>query len=60
MKWKCSPLPFEGQKRGYGKILHEILKRFPDSSVFVDLFGGSGLLSRMIKDEKPDGRRLIV
>ena len=56
MKWKCSPLPFEGQKRGYGKILHEILKRFPDSSVFVDLFGGSGLLSRMIKDEKPDSK----
>lgn len=30
------------------------MKRFSDRTVFVDLFGGSGLLSHITKRERPD------
>lgn len=32
----------------------KILKNYPDDAVYVDLFGGSGLLSHITKCEKPD------
>ena len=32
----------------------KILKQYPDDAVYVDLFGGSGLLSHITKREKPD------
>ncbi len=32
----------------------KVLKRFSDRTVFVDLFGGSGLLSHITKRERPD------
>lgn len=48
-----SPLPFQGQKRKFIKHFKEALKAFPDKATYVDLFGGSGLLSHTIKQEKP-------
>lgn len=49
-----APLPFQGQKRKWGVEFKDALKQFGNCNVFVDLFGGSGLLSRMVKDERPD------
>ena len=40
-----APLPFVGQKRMFAREFIKVLGQFPDSTVFVDLFGGSGLLS---------------
>jgi D12 class N6 adenine-specific DNA methyltransferase family protein len=51
-----SPLPFQGQKRKFIKHIKEALKAFPDKATYVDLFGGSGLLSHTIKQEKPLAR----
>lgn len=51
-----SPLPFQGQKRKFVKHFKEALKAFPDKATYVDLFGGSGLLSHTIKQEKPLAR----
>ena len=42
-----APLPFQGQKRNF-------LKAFKDKDIFVDLFGGSGLLSHTIKQMRPE------
>ena len=51
-----APLPFMGQKwRSIGKF-RKALATFPDARVFVDLFGGSGLLSHTVKQERPDAR----
>lgn len=49
-----APLPFQGQKRKWNGEFKKTLKQFSDCNVFIDLFGGSGLLSRMVKDERPD------
>ena len=51
-----SPLPFQGQKRKFVKHFKEALKAFPNNATYVDLFGGSGLLSHTIKQEKPLAR----
>ena len=48
-----APLPFQGQKRMFAKDFVAALKQFPDNAVFVDLFGGSGLLSHLTKRSKP-------
>ena len=40
-----APLPFVGQKRMFAHEFIKVLKQFPDDATFVDLFGGSGLLS---------------
>lgn len=48
------PLPFQGQKRMFAKEFIKVLKHYPDDAVFVDLFGGSGLLSHITKCQKPD------
>ncbi len=47
-------LPFVGQKRMFASEFRKVLKRFSDRTVFVDLFGGSGLLSHITKRERPD------
>lgn len=53
-KFTSAPLPFQGQKRMFIKeFAHVVKETFPDASVFVDLFGGSGLLSRTAKDTLP-------
>lgn len=49
-----SPLPFQGQKRRFQKEFKEALKEFKTAPVFVDLFGGSGLLSNWAKALYPD------
>lgn len=49
-----APLPFVGQKRMFAKEFIKVLGHFPDSTVFVDLFGGSGLLSHITKCVRPD------
>lgn len=45
-----APLPFQGQKRRWNGAFKKALKEFDDCNVFIDLFGGSGLLARMAKD----------
>ena len=49
-----SPLPFQGQKRRFQTSFKEALKGFKDAPMFVDLFGGSGLLSHWVKEMYPD------
>lgn len=51
-----SPLPFQGQKRRFLKLFKETLKEYPEMGVYVDLFGGSGLLSHAVKQIYPDAR----
>lgn len=49
-----APLPFVGQKRMFAKEFIRVLEQFNDKTVFVDLFGGSGLLSHITKSKRPD------
>lgn len=44
-----APLPFVGQKRMFARKFMKVLEQYPESTVFVDLFGGSGLLSHITK-----------
>ena len=53
-EYLSAPLPFVEQKRMFAQKFKEVLKEYPDNSVFVDLFGGSGLLSHITKREKPN------
>ena len=48
------PLPFEGNKKLWRKNYKEILKEFGDIEIFVDLFGGSGILSNWTKNTYKD------
>lgn len=52
-QYLSTPLPFVGQKRMFAREFIQVLKRYPDDAVFVDLFGGSGLLSHITKYQKP-------
>ena len=54
--WSSAPLPFQGQKRNFASAYREVLKLYPECTTIVDLFGGSGLLARISKDERPDAR----
>ena len=49
-----APLPFVGQKRLFAREFIKVLNQYPDDTVFVDLFGGSGLLSHIAKRQKPN------
>lgn len=49
-----APLPFVGQKRMFAKEFIKLLEQYPEDAVFVDLFGGSGLLSHITKCQKPN------
>lgn len=51
-----APLPFMGQKRMFAKHFIEVIKQYPAGTVFVDLFGGSGLLSHITKHIHPASR----
>lgn len=44
------PLPFEGNKKLWSKNFKEILKEYNDIEIFIDLFGGSGILSHWTKN----------
>lgn len=48
-----APLPFVGQKRMFAREFIKVLEQYPEDTVFVDLFGGSGLLSHITKCQKP-------
>lgn len=52
--YQQAPLPFQGQKRRFQTPFKESLKEFKKCNVFIDLFGGSGLLSQWVKEERPD------
>ena len=52
-QYLSAPLPFVGQKRMFAKEYIKVLKQFPEDTIFVDLFGGSGLLSHIAKYQKP-------
>ena len=49
-----APLPLVGQKRMFAKEFIKVLEQYPEDAVFVDLFGGSGLLSHITKCQKPN------
>ncbi len=51
-----APLPFQGQKRNFIPAFSTAVAGIEDNAVVVDLFGGSGLLSRTTKDIKPSCR----
>lgn len=51
-QYNSAPLPFVGQKRMFAKEFKKVLEQFPDGTTFVDLFGGSGLLSHIAKCQK--------
>lgn len=55
-RFSSSPLPFRGSKRYYVKRFREVLAQAQDIDTVVDLFGGSGLLSRVAKDTLPNCR----
>ena len=54
--YNAAPLPFMGQKRRFVPQFRKALQEFPFATTFVDLFGGSGLLSHIAKRERPDAR----
>lgn len=54
--YTSAPLPFMGQKRRFIGEFRKVIKEFSDAAVFVDLFGGSGLLSHVVKRERPDAK----
>lgn len=56
LKYKQAPLPFQGQKRRFLNEFSSALKAFSEDYIFVDLFGGSGLLSHTIKQIYPNAR----
>ena len=53
-KYTQAPLPFQGQKRRFLKPFKEALKKFSPTATYIDLFGGSGLLSHTVKQYYPD------
>lgn len=55
-QYNSAPLPFVGQKRMFAKEFRKVLEQFPDGTTFVDLFGGSGLLSHIAKCQKPHSK----
>lgn len=48
-----APLPFQGQKRRFIKDLKIVLKDYDPQAIYVDLFGGSGLVSHTVKQHYP-------
>lgn len=49
-----APLPFMGQKRKFLKQFKPALEKYPADATYVDLFGGSGLLSHTVKRLYPN------
>lgn len=54
--FSMSPLPFRGTKRYYIRRFKAVLQQCGHINTVVDLFGGSGLLSRVAKDMLPNAR----
>ncbi|MGG7074346.1 DNA adenine methylase [Campylobacter sp. 9BO] len=59
MRYNKAPLPFQGQKKGFIKQFNELIRdefsAYKDA-IFLDAFGGSGLLSHNIKQIYPNAR----
>lgn len=55
-KYNNAPLPFQGQKRAFLKKFKEALNGFSSEATYVDLFGGSGLLSHTVKEAYPEAK----
>lgn len=54
-KFIQAPLPFQGQKRKFLKSFQTALKQhFNANYLYVDLFGGSGLLSHFVRQVYPE------
>ena len=53
-QYLSAPLPFVGQKRIFAKEFAKVLEQYPEDAIFVDLFGGSGLLSHIAKCKRPN------
>ncbi|MDN3671708.1 DNA adenine methylase [Flavobacterium branchiarum] len=51
-----APLPFMGQKRKFLKQFKPALQGYSPTATYVDLFGGSGLLSHTVKAQYPNAR----
>ena len=49
-----APLPFMGQKRKFLKQFKPALENYSSTATYVDLFGGSGLLSHTVKSLYPN------
>lgn len=59
MTYNKAPLPFQGQKKNFIKQFRELLKdefSWHKDGIFIDAFGGSGLLSHNIKQTFPNAR----
>ncbi|MBQ0907493.1 DNA adenine methylase [Flavobacterium sp. F-328] len=54
--YTAAPLPFMGQKRRFLKDFKNALTAFPPDAIYIDLFGGSGLLSHTTKQFYPDAK----
>jgi len=55
-KYTAAPLPFQGQKRAFISEYAKALQKFPHNSIYIDLFGGSGLLSHVVKYVHPEAQ----
>lgn len=53
-QYLSAPLPFQGQKRMFAREYIKVINQFPADTTFIDLFGGSGLLSHIAKCQKPN------
>lgn len=54
--YTTAPLPFMGQKRKFLKAYKEALNKYPKNAIYVDLFGGSGLLAHNTKKHYPTAK----
>lgn len=50
-KYNQAPLPFQGQKRRFLTTFKQALNSFSKDAIYVDLFGGSGLLAHTVKQQ---------
>lgn len=55
-KFIQAPLPFQGQKRMFLAAFKQALGYFSPTATYVDLFGGSGLLSYTTKQHYPQAK----
>ena len=51
-----APLPFMGQKRKFLKQFKPALQNYSSTATYIDLFGGSGLLSHTVKSFYPGAK----
>lgn len=51
-----SPLPFQGQKRKFLNHVKQVLTNSSEDATYVDLFGGSGILSHTVKQLNPNAK----